>query len=73
MCVEVRVEPGGEVIQTMAELAAFLKARGAPPVSGPADDTCLCPVNLEITAADAGYRLVQDWDRNPFGVIWEKV
>lgn len=73
MCVEVRVEPDGEVIQTMAELAAFLKERGVPPLHGQADDSCLCPVELEITAADAGYRQVQDWERNPFGVIWEKI
>ena len=73
MCVEVRVEPEGTIIATVAELAAFLKERGAPRPHGPADDTCLCPVNLDITAADAGYRNILDFDRNPFGVVWEPV
>ena len=73
MCVEVLVQPSGEILQTTGELAAFLKAQGAPPLLGPADDTCLCPVDLEITAADAGYQQVQDPDHYPFGVVWRPV
>lgn len=77
MCVEVLVVPEGRTVETVGELAALVGGVGGvvallpgkAPALGAAD--CLCPVDLDATAAAAGYRQSRDL-RNPFGVVWER-
>ena len=77
MCVEVLVEPEGRILATVGELSAFLGDRSGIAFDGSSltvdDGDCLCPVNLDITAAEAGYRNAPGGERNPLGVVWERV
>lgn len=75
MCVEIDVDDG-PYVESLGELHAFAGNRivfdSEYPDDAKANAHCLCGVNLKKTAAKSGYSSVQDFERNPFGVVWEK-